>query len=123
MNEVESQTIIPLEKNGIIEYHLKLGNKHLIISVNRISAFAEAFLENTDNEPQRGTTTTLHIEAKRLLQLEAAEYGPITYQMSTGFTTMKNWIQTTGDNIFCWQRTYNPVDDAEIIVAETIIYP
>lgn len=122
MNKVEIQIIHP-ETDGIIEYHLSSGNKHLLLSLNRVSAFAETEITTTDNEKIKGTTTELYRKAKELLQREAKHGGPIKYRMSTGFTSMKSWIQTTGKSIFHWERSYLTVDDPQKLVAETTIFP
>jgi hypothetical protein len=123
MGKIEARLVQPPGLSGIIEYHLKLGDKHLTVSVNRSTAFAETFLDTTDGQSEQGATTALYGEAKKLLQQEAAQHGPITYRMSTGFPSMKNWLRSAGESIFHWQHSYPQVDDPEKTIAETVIYP
>lgn len=121
MGNIEMMTIYPPEKSGIVEYHLTAGNKHLLVSLNRTSAFAETELTNTEGDATKGTTTELYNKAKELLRIEARTYGSITYQVSTGFKTMKEWTATIGNSIFHWERTYQSIDDPEKLIAETTI--
>lgn len=123
MGKIEARIVYPPETSGIVEYHLQSGNKHLLVSVNRTTSFAETELTTVDAQPEEGATTTLYKEAKLLLEQEAARQGPITYRISTGFRSMKGWLQTKGDEIFHWERSYSPVDDQEKLIAETTIQP
>lgn len=121
MPRIEFQMTHAPEKNGIVEYHLHSGNKHLLLSINRLSHFAETELENTNGEQEAGATTALYEKAKELLINEARNIGPIRYQVSTGYASMKAWTQMAGDAIFHWERAYNSIDDPQKLIAETTI--
>ncbi len=123
MLTIEMKTHRVPEADGIIEYHLRSGNKHLLLSVNRTSAFAETKLTNTTDARVEGATTALYTKAREVLQQEAAHCGPITYRISTGFRPMKAWLQTSGNDIFHWEHSYSPVEDSEKLIAETTIKP
>jgi hypothetical protein len=123
MENLETTIEFPQNKDGIVEYRIKEGDKRLLLSFNRLSNFAETELTKTEDEPKEGATTDLYKEVKKILQSQAKTYGPITYRMSTGFSSMKSWIQNQGDEIFHWQKIYHPVDDTEKLVVETIISP
>jgi hypothetical protein len=123
MFEVDAEKSSRPEVLGVVDYNLKKGNKHVLLSVNRASAFAESFIENTRDAKIEGATTAIYKKVRKVLEQEAKNCGPITYQISTGFESMKAWVQNQGNDIFHWSRTYHPVDDSEKLIAETTIYP
>ena len=124
MTRIELQMIPQPEKNGVFDYHLSAGNKHVLLSVNRLSHFAETEITtNGQKEPEKGTTTELYTKVKEILKTEAKNFGPLTYRISTGFTSMKAWTQLIGDGIFHWERAYQSVDDSEKLIVETTITP
>ena len=106
---------------GNTVYVIKAGSKSLTVEVTPARR-AKSWLENTDpSKRTAGETTAVYLIAKQVLSKQAQEKGQIIYELETGYTAMKRWAETTGQEIFSWNSLYPTVDDPEKIVAQAII--
>lgn len=99
------------------------AGKQLVIEVSAYGK-AKTQIENTGNPRSPGETTSVYEVAHAFLEQEANLRGmPLEYELETGFTSMKNWTQTTGEKIFHWDDIHYSIDDPQKLIAHTTIYP
>lgn len=125
-NGASNSDISAVTKNeaGNTVFTVSSGNKQLTVELTP-TGHAKSNLDSIKGIPRSsGATTKLYTQALDWLQDQAAiSEGSITYEMETGFTTMKKWLLTAGNEIFGWQSIYPKIDDPEKLIAVTTIRP
>lgn len=122
VSEIEIEELRP--ENGLFYYHLKKGDKHLMLTVDVTEGLAVTALENNPElEKTAGATTGLYQKALSIVGNLATEYSVrIYYRFATSDKKMQAWLKSPdkGQAVLAGAQIKDTPDGIEAILE---IYP